>query len=43
MVIAPKKNVGKIKKYFDKDFKPYEIGFISKGKKKVNLFKNLKW
>ena len=33
-VIAPKKNVGKIKKYFDKDFKPYEIGFISKGKKK---------
>ena len=42
-VIAPKKNVTKIKKNFSKDFLPYEIGFISKNKKKVSLTKNLKW
>ena len=42
-VIAPKKNVTKIKKNFSKDFLPYEIGFISKNKKKVSLSKNLKW
>ena len=42
-VIAPKKNVTKIKKNFSKDFLPYEIGFISKNKKKVRLSKNLKW
>ena len=38
-VLLLRKKCRKIKKYFDKDFKPYEIGFISKGKKKVNLFK----
>ena len=42
-VIAPKKNVIKIKKNFSKNYIPYEIGFISKNKKKINLFKNLKW
>ena len=42
-VIAPKKNVIKIKKNFSKNYIPYEIGFISKNKKKINLFENLKW
>ena len=36
-LIAPKKNISKIKKFFSKQFMPYEIGFISKTKKKVNL------
>ena len=42
-VIAPKKNVIKIRKNFSKNFLPYEIGYISKNKNKVNLSKNLKW
>ncbi len=42
-VIAPKKNVIKIRKNFSKNFLPYEIGYISKNKKKVSLSKNLRW
>ncbi len=38
-----KRNYKKIKKYFSKDYFPYEIGYISKGKKKLNLHKKLKW
>ena len=38
-VIASKKNIYQIKKAFPKKFKPYEIGFISKNKKKVQIFK----
>ena len=42
-LIVKKKNISKIKKFFDKKFKPYEIGFISKDKKKINLINSLKW
>ena len=42
-VITPKKNVNKIKKYFKKEYMPYEIGFVSKNKKKVYLDNSLKW
>ena len=42
-LITPKKNVKKIKKYFTKKFIPYEIGFISKEKKNINIFNQLKW
>ncbi|MDC2987077.1 phosphoribosylformylglycinamidine cyclo-ligase [Candidatus Pelagibacter bacterium] len=42
-IIVPKKNIIKIKKIFPKNFMPYEIGYISKGKRKVNLRKSLKW
>ena len=42
-LIVPKKNVIKIKKFFSHNFVPYEIGFISKGNKKVNLLNQLKW
>ena len=42
-LITPKKNIKKIKKYFTKQFKPYEIGFISKEKKNINIFNQLKW
>ncbi len=42
-IIAPKKNIIKIKKVFPKNFTPYEIGHVSKDKKEVNLFKSLKW
>ena len=42
-VIAPKKNIPNIKKIFTKKFMPYEIGYISREKKKINLSKSLKW
>ena len=42
-VIAPKKNIYRIKKVFSKKFKPYEIGFVSKSHRKVNLSNKIKW
>ena len=42
-LIAPKKNVSKIKKVFPKKFLPYEIGNITIDKTKINLFNSLKW
>ncbi len=42
-IIVSKKNISQIKKIFSKNYKPYEIGFISKDKNKVNLINNLKW
>ena len=42
-IITPEKNIEKIKKKFSKNYIPYEIGYISKNKNKVNLFKNLIW
>ena len=39
-IIINKKNVKKIKKYFKKEYMPYEIGYISKNKKK-KLYKIL--
>ncbi len=42
-IIVDKKNITKIQKFFPKKFTPYEIGFISKDKSKVNLSKSLKW
>ena len=42
-IIVPRKNIQSIKKKFSKQYKPYEIGYISKSKNKVNLSKFLKW
>jgi phosphoribosylaminoimidazole synthetase len=42
-IITNKKNIKKIKSVFNKKFKPYEIGYISNSKNKVNLFNSLKW
>jgi phosphoribosylaminoimidazole (AIR) synthetase len=42
-IIVSKKNVKKIKKLFSKNYMPYEIGYITKGKNKINLFNFLKW
>ena len=42
-IIVDKNDVNKIKKNFSKDFSPYEIGYISKSKKKLRLFNTLKW
>ena len=36
-IIVNKKNIKKIKKYFSKRYRPYEIGLVTKAKNKVNL------
>ena len=42
-LIASRKNVEKIKRVFSKEYKPYEIGFVSKGKSKIKAFGKLQW
>ncbi len=42
LIINPK-NLEKIKKFFSKEYKPYVIGRISKGKKKVKLNGKINW
>ena len=42
-LIVSKKNILKIKKIFPKKFMPYEIGYITKDKEKINLLNSLKW
>ena len=42
-IIVQKENIKYINKVFKKPFIPYEIGYISRGKKKVNLLNSLKW
>ena len=42
-LITPKKNINKIKKFFSKQYKPYEIGYVSKEKKKIKLSNSIKW
>jgi phosphoribosylformylglycinamidine cyclo-ligase len=42
-LIANKKNISNIKKYFSKDFKPYEIGHISNEKRRINTSGKILW
>ena len=42
-LIVKKKNIPLIKRVFPKKYKPYEIGYISQTKNKVNLFGSLQW
>ena len=42
-LIADKKKIKKIKKIFPKDYKPYEIGYISKGDRKFITYGKLQW
>ena len=42
-LIASRKNVEKIKRIFSKEYKPYEIGFVTKGKSKIKAFGKLQW
>ncbi len=42
-LIINKKNLNKVKLAFDKRYKPYVIGKISKNKKKVNLSGKINW
>ena len=42
-LIIENKNLKKIKKFFSKEYKPYIIGKISEGKKKVKLNGSINW
>ena len=42
-IIIEKKNLQKIKKYFTKEYTPYEIGYISKDNKRYNLYNSIQW
>ena len=42
-LIAKKQNVKKIKKFFSKKYMPYEIGYISKDRKKTNIINKIIW
>ena len=42
-LVTKKKNINKIKKIFSKEYQPYQIGFISKGKSKINVSGKLQW
>ena len=42
-LIVNKKYKKKIQRYFSKDYKPYTIGFISRGNRKLRLINKLKW
>ena len=43
-IIINKKNINRVKKYFTKEFMPYEIGYVSKNnKKKINFLNSISW
>ncbi len=42
-LIVKKKNINIIKKFFSREYMPYEIGHISKNKKKINIYNKIKW
>jgi len=42
-IITKKSNYKKIKKYFSKNYSPYQIGFISEDNRQLNLYNRLKW
>ena len=42
-IIVNKNNVKKIESFFDKKYKPYKIGYISKSKRKIKLLNKIKW
>ena len=42
-LITNKRNVTKIKRIFSKEYQPYQIGFLSKGKLKIKTFGKVQW
>ncbi len=42
-LITNKKNIVKIKKMFTNEYMPYEIGFVSKEKKRINTLGKIIW
>ena len=42
-LIVKRSNINKIKKKFTNEYAPYEIGFISKNKNKINVYNKIRW
>ena len=42
-IIVKKKDIAKIQRIFPKKYMPYEIGYISNEKIKINLSNSLQW
>ncbi len=42
-LITNKKNISKVKKIFSKEYKPYEIGSVSKKKSRINIYGKIQW
>jgi phosphoribosylformylglycinamidine cyclo-ligase len=42
-LIVKKININKIKKFFSKEYMPYEIGHVSINKNKINIYNKIKW
>ena len=42
-LIAEKKNIKNIQKIFSKEYKPYEIGSVSKEKSNIRIYGKLEW
>ena len=42
-LIVDKKNITKIKRYFSREYTPYEIGYVSREKKKINIMNKIIW
>ena len=42
-LIVKKQNIKKIKRFFSNEYMPYEIGYITKNKKKLNVYNKIKW
>ena len=42
-LIAKKNKIINIKKFFPKNYKPYEIGIVTNQKNKINLLNTIKW
>tara|TARA_Y100000996_G_C22441935_1_gene610159 strand:+ start:475 stop:897 length:423 start_codon:yes stop_codon:yes gene_type:complete len=42
-IIIKKRNFNKIKRFFSKNYEPYQIGYVSDKKKRINLINNIRW
>ena len=42
-LIVNKNNIKKVKKYFSKKYKPYEIGYISRNQKNIKVHGKIRW
>ena len=42
-LITTRNKISKIKKVFKKQFKPYEIGYVSRDKKRFNISNSIRW
>ena len=42
-LITTRSKISKIKKIFKKQFKPYEIGYVSRDKKRFNISNSIRW